>query len=235
MNINDKIDPTIKASAQFSNHMSTLFKRASIIAKNFSNPNSSNVGLFVAHFIWIERCAAKSKIKDLSEMSMIENEVRRCLNNKWDKRNWKRYLLRAVFGFKNGNSKSEQKIINIYLMLIEYTKSIGIELDDIKDYFEENTYKGVIKLASKEKKPENSKGKSRTKSSKRNTVKKSKPTKKSAQNNSKKLKRTTKKSQKVNRTQKNSKKVVRSRKKSIIINKTITKTITKVSKRVIKK
>ena len=248
MNVSDKIDPTIKVSEDFSNHLNKLFERASTIAKNFSNPNSSNVGLFIAHFIWIERHTEKSTLKDFSEMSMIENEVRRRLNNKWDKRNWKRYLLRAVFGFKNGNSKSEQKIINIYLMLIEYIKSKEIELKRIENYFEKNTYKGVVKLASKEKEAKNSKRKSRMKSSKRSTVKKSKTTKKSAQNSSNKVKRTPKKSKKVNRTpngskkvkktKKNSKGVVRSPKKSVITRKTmkkVTTTTTITSKKVVKK
>lgn len=238
MNISDKIDTIIKASTKFSKHILKLFKQASKIAEDFPNPNSANVGLFIAHFIWIERHIEKSITKDLSEMREIENEVRRCLNNKWDKRNWKRYLLRAVFGLKNGNSKSEQEIINIYLMLIEYIKSIEIKLKDIKNYFRKNTYKGVVKLALKEKKTENSKRKSRIKSSKRNIVKKSKSIKKLGQNNSKKLKRTPKKSKKVNRTQKNSKGVVRSPKKSVITRKTtkkVTTTTTITSKKVIKK
>ena len=79
-------------------------------------------------------------------MNNIRKEAEKVLG-KWDKREWKRYLLRTAFGFKNGNSKPSQEIVNGFLMLIDYIKSLKIDLKEIKNYFKENPYKGVIKQA----------------------------------------------------------------------------------------
>lgn len=81
-------------------------------------------------------------------MNDIKIEAEKVLG-KWDKREWRRYLLRTAFGFKNGNSKLSQEIVNRFLMLIDYIKSLKIDLKEIKNYFKEFSYKGVIKQAIK--------------------------------------------------------------------------------------
>ena len=189
------------------------------ISKKFPSPQSSTVGLFIAYFIWIEKEVAKSKISESSEMNNIRKEVEKVLG-KWDKREWKRYLIRTAFGFKNGNSKPSQEIVNRFLMLIEYIKSLKIELKKVKNYFKEFSYKGVIKQAiekldskkATKKRKTKTKSKTKAKTSKKATTKKQKKepkktTKKLANKNSKEVKRTSKKSAKVKKTPKSSKEV----------------------------
>lgn len=133
-------------SKKVDTHLHKLLKIGEEISKKFPSPQSSTVGLFIAHFIWIENTIKKSSISDISEMKSIRNEAEKVLG-KWDKREWKRYLLRTAFGFKNGNSKPFQEIVSRFLMLIDYIKSLKIELKEVKNYFKEFSYKGVIKQA----------------------------------------------------------------------------------------
>ena len=122
-------------SNSFSNVLCELFDIGKQIYQQIDNPNTGDIGAFVGHFIWICNYIEKHPSAKISKMGEIERETRLYLDNKWDNREWKRYLLHTAFRFKDGNSKPSQEIVNRFLMLIEYVKSLRIKLKDIKNYF----------------------------------------------------------------------------------------------------